>query len=148
MKATYTDESGKEQPLEMGCYGIGVSRLAQSAVEQCHDKDGIIWPLSIAPYQVVVVVPNITNEEQMNVAEKLYQDLQTAGVEVLLDDRDARAGAKFKDADLIGIPYRIVTGRSLKDGKVEMVSRADKQSQDVAVEDVVTILSEIIKNNS
>ena len=148
MKATYTDESGKEQPLEMGCYGIGVSRLAQSAVEQCHDKDGIIWPLSIAPYQVVVVVPNITNEEQMSVAEKLYQDLQTAGIEVLLDDRDARAGAKFKDADLIGIPYRIVTGRSLKEGKVEMVIRANKQSQNLAIDDVVTILSEIIKNNS
>ena len=148
MNATYTAEDGTEKPLMMGCYGIGVSRLAQSAVEQCHDGDGIIWPVAIAPYHVVIVVPNITNEEQMNVAEKLYQDLQKAGIEVLLDDRDGRAGAKFKDADLIGIPYRIVTGRSLKEGKVEFVNRANKHSEDIAIEEVVKIMLEKIKNNS
>ena len=148
MNATYTAEDGTEKPLMMGCYGIGVSRLAQSAVEQSHDNDGIIWPVAIAPYHVVIVVPNITNEEQMNVAEKLYQDLQKVGIEVLLDDRDGRAGAKFKDADLIGIPYRIVTGRSLKEGKVEFVNRANKHSEDIAIEEVVKIMLEKIKNNS
>ncbi len=148
MNATYTGEDGKEKPLEMGCYGIGVSRLAQSAVEQCHDDNGIIWPVAIAPYQVIIVVPNITNAEQMEVAERLYQQLNEAGIETLLDDRDGRAGAKFKDADLIGIPYRIVTGRSLKEKKVEVVTRADNCSENVAIEDIVTIMSARVKNQS
>lgn len=148
MGATYTAEDGTEKPFVMGCYGIGVSRLAQSAVEQSHDKDGIIWPVAIAPYHVTVVVPNINHDQQMKVAEKLYQDLNQAGIEALFDDRDERAGVKFKDADLIGIPYRIVTGRSLKDGKVELVKRATKESQDVEIVKVVEILSEIIKNKS
>jgi prolyl-tRNA synthetase len=132
----------------MGCYGIGVSRLAQSAVEQCHDQDGIIWPIAIAPYHVTIVVPNITDEGQMNVAEKLYQELNQAGIEALFDDRDERAGVKFKDADLIGIPYRIVTGRSLKEGKVELVTRKTKESQNIAIEEVVKILLDKLKNNS
>lgn len=148
MGATYTAEDGTEKPFVMGCYGIGVSRLAQAAVEQSHDKDGIIWPVAIAPYHVTVVVPNINDDQQMKVAEKLYQDLNQAGIEALFDDRDERAGVKFKDADLIGIPYRIVTGRSLKDGKVELVKRATKESQDVEIGKVVEILSEIIKNKS
>lgn len=148
MGATYTAEDGTEKPFVMGCYGIGVSRLAQAAVEQSHDKDGIIWPVAIAPYHVTVVVPNINDDQQMKVAEKLYQELNQAGIEALFDDRDERAGVKFKDADLIGIPYRIVTGRSLKDGKVELVKRATKESQDVEIVKVVEILSEIIKNKS
>ncbi|MGK7935109.1 MAG: proline--tRNA ligase, partial [Xenococcaceae cyanobacterium] len=102
MGATYTDEAGKEQPLWMGCYGIGVSRLAQAAVEQSYDKNGIIWPVAIAPYQVIVVIPNTSSQEQVTAAEKLYQDLNQVGIETLLDDRDGRAGMKFKDADLIG----------------------------------------------
>lgn len=137
MGATYTSEEGKEEPFVMGCYGMGVSRLAQSAVEQSYDKDGIIWPIAIAPYHAIIVVPNISDAHQMQVAEKLYQQMNEAGIETLLDDRDERAGVKFKDADLIGIPYRIVTGRSLKDGKVELVARATKASEDVLIEDVV-----------
>jgi prolyl-tRNA synthetase len=137
MGATYTNEQGEEMPLVMGCYGIGVSRLAQAAVEQSYDKDGIVWPVAIAPYRAIVVVPNITDKEQMEVAQKLYNELNKAGIECLLDDRDERAGVKFKDADLIGIPYRIVTGRSLKQGKVEVVERASKQSQEIKIEDVV-----------
>ena len=148
MNATYTDEDGTEKPFVMGCYGIGVSRLAQSAVEQCHDQDGIIWPIAIAPYHVTIVVPNITDEGQMKVAEKLYQELNQAGIEALFDDRDERAGVKFKDADLIGIPYRIVTGRSLKEGKVELVTRKTKESQNIAIEEVVKILLDKLKNNS
>ena len=140
MGATYTSEQGQEAPLYMGCYGIGVSRLAQATVEQSYDKNGIIWPIAIAPYQVVITVPNITDQQQSQVAETLYQDLLTAGVEVLLDDRDERAGVKFKDADLIGIPYRIVTGRSLANGKVEVIQRADQSSQEIPIADVVTLI--------
>lgn len=142
MGATYTNEQGEEIPLHMGCYGIGVSRLAQAAVEQSYDKNGIIWPVAIAPYQVVITVPNITDPQQFGIAETLYEDLLSAGIEVLLDDRDERAGVKFKDADLIGIPYRVVTGRSLKEGKVEVVKRADQSSQDIPIADVVTMLQE------
>lgn len=142
MDATFTSEQGEEKPLVMGCYGVGVSRLAQAAVEQSYDKDGIIWPVAIAPYQAVVVVPNISDENQMKTAEQIYNELNAAGVETLLDDRDERAGVKFKDADLVGIPFRIVTGRSLKDGKVEVVKRADHESQDVAVEEVVSLIKQ------
>jgi prolyl-tRNA synthetase len=138
--ANYTNEQGEEIPLVMGCYGVGVSRLAQSAVEQSYDQDGIIWPVAIAPYHAIVVIPNINDQEQLTVAEKLYHELNQAGVETLLDDRNERAGVKFKDADLIGIPYRIVTGRSLKHGKVEVVKRATKESQEIAIQDVVSTL--------
>jgi prolyl-tRNA synthetase len=145
MTATFTNEQGEEKPFVMGCYGIGVSRLAQSAVEQSYDKDGIIWPVAIAPYHVVVVVPNVTDEVQMAAAEKIYQDLNAAGVEALLDDRDERAGVKFKDSELVGIPFRIVTGKALKDGKVEVVTRATKQAQEVPIEAVVKTIQDWIK---
>lgn len=135
--ATYTAESGEEIPLVMGCYGIGVSRLAQAAVEQSYDKDGIIWPVAIAPYQAIVVIPNISDAQQVEVATQLYDQLNQAGIETLLDDRDERAGVKFKDADLIGIPFRIVTGRALAQGKVEVVKRASKESEEIAIEKVV-----------
>lgn len=144
MGATCTNEKGEEIPLVMGCYGVGVSRLAQSAVEQSYDKDGIIWPVAIAPYHAIVTIPNIGDSEQVEVAENLYNQLNKAGIETLLDDRDERAGVKFKDADLIGIPYRIVTGRSLKSGKVEIVERATHNSQEVAIEDVVSYLQQSI----
>jgi prolyl-tRNA synthetase len=140
MGATYTNEIGEEKPFIMGCYGIGVSRLAQSAVEQSYDKDGIIFPVAIAPYHVIIVVPNITDSEQMEVAQKLYTELNAQGIETLFDDRDERAGVKFKDSELVGIPFRITTGRSLKEGKVEVFKRATKESQDIAIEEVVSIL--------
>jgi prolyl-tRNA synthetase len=144
MGATYTSESGEEIPLYMGCYGVGVSRLAQAAVEQSYDKDGIIWPVAIAPYHAIICVPNVGDAAQMEAAEKLYTELNAAGIETLLDDRNERAGVKFKDADLIGIPYRIVTGRSLKDGKLEVVQRATKQSQDIPIDEVVPTLKQWI----
>lgn len=140
MGATYTSEQGEEKPLVMGCYGVGVSRLAQAAVEQSYDKDGIIWPVAIAPYHAIVVIPNINDEKQVEVATKLYNELNQAGVETLLDDRDERAGVKFKDADLIGIPYRIVTGRAISNGKVEVVQRATKESAEIAIEEVVSTI--------
>ncbi|XTZ20028.1 MAG: His/Gly/Thr/Pro-type tRNA ligase C-terminal domain-containing protein, partial [cyanobacterium endosymbiont of Rhopalodia fuxianensis] len=142
MGATFTNEKGEEQPLVMGCYGVGVSRLAQAAVEQSYDKDGIVWPVTIAPYHVIVVIPNINDYKQIEVAEKLFDELNQAGVETLLDDRNERAGVKFKDAELIGIPYRIVTGRALKYGKVEVVERAKKNSREIAIEEVVVTLKQ------
>jgi prolyl-tRNA synthetase len=144
MGATYTNEQGKTEPLWMGCYGIGVSRVAQAAVEQSYDENGIIWPLAIAPYQAIVIVPNINDAEKMLVAEKIYRELNEAGVETLLDDRKERAGVKFKDSELIGIPYRIVTGRSLSEGKLEVVIRATKESQDIPVEEVVSTITQWI----
>jgi prolyl-tRNA synthetase len=136
MGATFTNEQGEEKPLVMGCYGIGVSRLAQAAVEQSYDKDGIIWPTAIAPYEVVIVIPNVGDQEQVQVAEQLYAELQTAGVDVLLDDRDERAGVKFKDSELVGIPYRVVTGKSLKQGQLEVVKRATKAVSNLAIAEV------------
>jgi prolyl-tRNA synthetase len=144
MGATFTNENGEEVPLIMGCYGLGVSRLAQAAVEQSHDKDGIIWNVAIAPYHVIICVPNVKDATQMSVAEKLLIDLNQAGIETILDDRDERAGMKFKDADLVGIPYRIVTGRSIAEGKVELVNRATKEATNIAIAQVVEALTAII----
>jgi prolyl-tRNA synthetase len=145
MNATYTSEQGEEKPLVMGCYGVGVSRLAQSAVEQSYDKDGIIWPVAIAPYHAIISIPNVNDTQQVEIAEKLYTELNKAGVETLLDDRNERAGVKFKDADLIGIPFRIVTGRAIANGKVEVVKRANRESQEIAIDEVVNILQQWIK---
>lgn len=146
MGATYTTEEGKDKPLVMGCYGVGVSRMAQAAVEQSYDKNGIIWPVAIAPYHVIVTIPNIKDAQQQEVGEKLYTELNKAGVETLLDDRGERAGAKFKDADLIGIPYRIVTGRAIANGKVEVVERKSGESYEIAIDEVVFILQQKIKD--
>jgi len=144
MSATYTNEQGEEVPLVMGCYGLGVSRLAQAAVEQSYDKDGIIWPVAIAPYHVIISIPNITDTQQVQAAEQLYTQLNSAAIETLLDDRDERAGVKFKDADLIGIPYRIVTGRSLSNGKVEVVERSSRKSQEIPLDQVTSTLKQWI----
>jgi prolyl-tRNA synthetase len=145
MGANYTNEQGEEKPLFMGCYGVGVSRLAQAAVEQSYDKDGIIWPVAIAPYHAIVTIPNIKDAQQVEIAEKLYTELNQAGIETLLDDRDERAGVKFKDADLIGIPYRIVTGRAIANGKVELVERATRQSQEIDINQVTSTIKQWIK---
>ena len=119
MNAVYTDVNGKTHPYVMGCYGIGISRTAAAAIEAHHDENGIKWPLAIAPYHVVIVPVNIQDELQMKVANSLYEVLKSAGVEVVLDDRDERAGVKFKDADLIGFPFRITVGKTIAEGLVE-----------------------------
>ena len=119
MNAVYTDINGKTHPYVMGCYGIGISRTAAAAVEAHYDEHGIKWPISIAPYQVAIVPVNIKDELQMQVAEKMYKDLSEAGIEVVLDDRDERAGVKFKDADLIGFPFRVTVGKTINEGFVE-----------------------------
>ena len=123
MGATFTTEQGEEQALWMGCYGIGVSRLAQAAVEQLHDAQGLCWPVAIAPFEVIVVIANAQEPTQVAVAETLYGRLREEGLDTLLDDRQERAGVKFKDADLVGIPYRVVVGRGAAAGRVEVVCR-------------------------
>ncbi|MFM1799738.1 MAG: hypothetical protein RLZZ117_2016 [Cyanobacteriota bacterium] len=136
MGATFTTEQGEEQPLWMGCYGIGVSRLAQAAVEQLHDADGICWPMSIAPFEVIVVIANTQDATQVAMAETLYETLQALRLETLLDDRPERAGVKFKDADLIGIPYRVVVGRGAAEGVVEVVCRRGGEVTSLQAADV------------
>ena len=121
LHATFLDESGKEKPLVMGCYGIGVGRTMAAAIEQNNDKDGIIWPKSIAPFEVVVVPVNAKVPEQLELAEKIYGELKAVGVDVLLDDRKERAGVKFKDCDLIGYPLRVTVGpKAVEEGAVEL----------------------------
>ncbi|KAF0652525.1 prolyl-tRNA synthetase, family II [Cyanobium sp. Copco_Reservoir_LC18] len=124
LEARFTNEAGGDEALWMGCYGIGVSRLAQAAVEQHHDADGIRWPVAIAPYTVIIVIASSQDPVQVALAEELYGRLLAAGIDVLLDDRPERAGVKFKDADLIGIPWRLVVGRGAGERAVELVDRS------------------------
>ena len=138
MGATVLTETGKPVPIVMGSYGIGVERIITAAIEQHHDSDGIIWPKSIAPFDVVVTITNTKDEKLRETAEKLYKDLQRGGLETLLDDRDERAGVKFKDADLIGIPYRVTLGKKAADGIVELFERATKKSEDVKLSEIVS----------
>ena len=140
MECRFTNENGKTEPFWMGCYGIGVSRLAQAAVEQHHDDSGICWPTAIAPFEAIVVVANIQDDTQAQLGEALYSELQNAGVDVLIDDRKERAGVKFKDADLIGIPWRIVVGRDASEGTVELVCRSSREVQKLPHAEAVTCL--------
>ena len=135
MKCTYLDEQGKAKPMVMGCYGIGVTRLLGAAIEQGNDERGIIWPLSIAPFEVVICPVNYDRSEEVRLAaHQLHDALELAGMDVVLDDRGERPGAMFADWELIGVPYRVVIGdRSLKEGMVEFQSRTDKQAQMIAL---------------
>ena len=147
LKATFLDENGKEKPLIMGCYGIGVSRTMAAAIEQYHDENGIIWPASIAPYEAIIVPINAKDEAQMQVAEKLYAEMKQAGIDVLLDDRKERAGVKFKDADLIGYPIRItVSPKLLENNNVEIKIRRDGTTNEVTVEDCASKVKELLQN--
>lgn len=145
--ATFLDENGKEKPLIMGCYGIGVSRTMAAAIEQFHDDNGIIWPASIAPFEVVIVPINAKDEAQMQIAEKLYADMKNVGIDVLLDDRKDRAGVKFKDADLIGYPVRITVSPKLLDAnEVEIKVRRDGATSNVKVDDCAQTVKDMLKN--
>ncbi len=137
MGATVLTQDGKPVPIVMGSYGIGVERIITAAVEQNYDENGIIWPKTLAPFDVVVTITNVKDEKLRQAGDQLYQDLQHAGLDVLLDDRDERAGVKFKDADLIGIPYRITLGKKIADEMVELFDRRTKQSEDVKPADIV-----------
>ncbi|HHT91623.1 MAG: proline--tRNA ligase [Bacillota bacterium] len=147
MGATFLDESGAEKPVIMGCYGIGVGRTVAAVIEKNHDQDGIIWPLAIAPYQVIIVPVSMKDEAQAQAARKLYQELKAAGVEVVLDDRDERPGVKFKDADLIGFPLRVTIGsRSLEQGEMEIVLRRTKEKRNVPISQVLPDIETILKD--
>ena len=136
MGATVLDQNGKAVPIVMGSYGIGVERILAAAIELHHDEDGIIFPQSIAPFDCLVTIANIRDEAMKSAGEKLYAELQAGGLDVLLDDRDERAGVKFKDADLIGIPFRITVGKKISEGVVELFTRKTKTSEDVKVDEV------------
>jgi len=144
MKAYFVDKDGKEKPIIMGCYGIGVSRLMAAAVEQNHDENGIIWPENIAPFKLHILALNMKDEKIKEVAENIYNLAKEKGIEVLYDDRDMSAGAKFKDADLIGIPHRIVVGRGVKDKVVEYQHRKDQQKQSIPIEDIENFLERLV----
>jgi len=148
MDATFTTAEGAQEPFWMGCYGIGVSRLAQAAVEQHHDQAGICWPLAIAPFEAIVVVANMNDETQQQLGEQLYNTLRANGIDALLDDRSERAGVKFKDADLIGIPWRVVVGRDAASGRVELVERATRESRVLPHAEAIAILQKAIPSDT
>ena len=144
---TYTDESGEPKSVIMGCYGIGVTRCIAAAVEQGYDENGMVLPVSIAPYHVTVIPVNTKQEEQVKLAEEIYEELKKQGIEALLDDRSERVGVKFKDADLIGIPARIVVGKKCGEGIVEFKKRTDAESRDLSVSEAISEAVGYIKNN-
>ncbi len=147
LSATFLDEQGKSQVMEMGCYGIGVSRVVAAAIEQNHDDRGIIWPESMAPFAVVITPIGYHKSEQVKqAADKLYQELGTAGVDVLLDDRDERPGVMFADAELIGIPHRVTLGeRGLKDGMAEYLPRRESSARNVPLSEIAGLLLDALK---
>jgi len=137
MNAIYKDENQQDHPLVMGCYGIGVSRTLAAVIEQHHDDDGIIWPVSVAPYHAIVTLVKPKDEEQAKVAEEIYQSLLVAGVEAVIDDRDERPGVKFKDADLLGFPIRITVGKRAGEGIVEYKLRRDSEKSELSVAEAI-----------
>ncbi len=145
MGANVLTADGSSVPIVMGSYGIGVERMISAVVELSNDEAGIIWPASIAPFQVIITPVNIKDEALMSAAETIYAELEAAGIEALLDDRNERAGVKFNDADLIGVPYRLTVGKKIKEGKVELMTRATRQSEDVVVDAVTQTLREKLK---
>ncbi|GAB6168946.1 proline--tRNA ligase [Clostridium carnis] len=147
MKATFIDENGKEKPFVMGCYGIGVTRTMASVIEQHHDENGIVWPLAVAPYHVTVIPVNIKDEAQMEIANNLYNQLKSIGVDALLDDRNERAGVKFKDSELMGIPMRITVGKKITDGEIEFKLR-DSEIEVIKVEDAIEKVKEQFEKNN
>ena len=146
MSCNFLDENGKNHPMTMGCYGLGIGRTIAAAIEQNYDEDGIIWPLPLAPFQVLLIALNTNDDEVIRQAEAFYDALREKGVEVLFDDRNQRPGVKFKDADLIGLPVRMVVGaRSLKEGEVEISLRRDRERQMVAVADAVDRVLQLLE---
>ncbi len=145
MNATFLDQNGKAQPFWMGCYGIGVSRLVAVMVEASHDEKGCIWNLQTAPYSVDIIISNTKDQESVAFATKLYEDLKQKGVEVLLDERNERFGFKMSDFELIGFPYAVVVGKGLKDGKVELVKRADLSKTVVQKDEILNKILEILE---
>ena len=146
MKATFLDEKGKQRPLVMGCYGIGVSRTMAAAIEQHHDEHGIIWPVPLAPFHVALLTLSVKDASLMEASERLYQALLDQGVEVLWDEREERPGVKFKDADLIGLPWQVIVGKLFqKKGRVEVKDRARGEKQELRPEELANFLGQEVK---
>ena len=145
LNANYVDEDGKEKPFVMGSYGVGVSRSMAAIVEQYHDEYGIIWPLIVAPYHIIITIINIKNEEQKQLGEKIYKELLAEGLEVLLDDRSERAGVKFNDRDLIGIPIRITVGKKASQNIVEYSIRKDNEKIEISTDEIMAKVKEQFK---
>jgi len=145
MGARVLDKDGKEVAPIMGSYGIGIERILSSAIEQSNDKDGFCLPRSIAPFDVVVTSTNVSDAAIRNAGEELSAKLTEAGFDVLLDDREDRAGVKFKDADLVGIPYRVNVGKKVSEGKVELVQRSTRESSDASMAEIATKLQQLAK---
>ena len=145
LNASVLDENGKQQIMKMGCYGIGISRVMAAAIEQNHDEYGMVWPKNIAPYMADIIIANIKDEVQMALGEKIYGILTEEGIESVLDDRNERAGFKFKDADLIGFPLKIVVGKGAADGIVEMKDRRTGNSTEVKMEDVLQYVKKFME---
>jgi prolyl-tRNA synthetase len=145
MKAYYKDENGEDQVYWMGCYGIGITRTMQAVVEQYHDDKGIIWPVSVAPYHVIVTVIDSTNETQMDLAAKIEKELEAQNVEVVVDDRDERPGVKFNDADLLGMPIRITVGKLAGEGKVEYKLRRNSDMEVMTADDAIKAAKELVE---
>ena len=145
---TYLDEENNSHPVVMGCYGIGIGRILAAIIEQNNDENGMILPMNIAPYHVSIVLINDKDEKQVEVANNLYQELTSKGIEVVLDNRNERPGVKFKDMDLIGIPLRITVGKKIDENKVELKQRKEKESIDIEINNVYEIISKIITEQS
>lgn len=145
MKAMFDDGKGGERPIIMGCYGLGIGRSMQSIVEVSHDDDGIIWPITVAPFEVVVVPVSADDEAQNQAAESLYETLRKNGIDVLLDDRDERPGSKFKDADLLGLPLRAVCGRGIANGVIELKWRHEKEAKEIPVADAAPLITSMVE---
>ncbi|PWA13538.1 proline--tRNA ligase [Pueribacillus theae] len=145
MNATFLDENGKSKPILMGCYGIGVSRVLATVVEQHHDEKGIVWPVSLSPFLVHLISVNSKNEAQKELSEKLYSIIQNEAIDVLYDDRSERAGVKFSDSDLIGIPIRIIVGKKANEGIVEVKIRKTGESFEVPVNSIIEVIRQQLK---
>lgn len=145
LNATFLDDKGESKVMLMGCYGIGVSRTLASAIEQNNDEFGIIWPTALAPYIVDVILANVKNEEQVKVAEEIYEALLNDGIDSMIDDRDERPGFKFKDADLIGFPFKVVSGKRAGEGIVELKIRRTGETLEISKDDVVSTVRELMK---
>ena len=144
MGASFLDDHQKQQHMQMGCYGIGISRIMMAIVEQQNDESGIVWPKNLAPFDVHIVTVDTKKSEQIDAANEIYQELKTQGFDVLIDDRPERAGVKFKDADLIGIPVRIVVGKGITDGLVEVVNRQTGAKNEVKVAELAAYVQEVV----
>ena len=144
MNATFLDENGRTQPMIMGCYGIGVSRTLAAVAEQFNDEKGLVWPANLAPYQVHLIPINMKDDAQAALAEDLYNDLKAQGMEVLMDDRQERAGVKFADSDLIGLPVRVTVGKKASDGIVEVKIRKTGEVLEIERAELTQKLLEIL----